>query len=327
MKSIMFKTKIFHEGKMYLLVSDVTKLMEISEKAFCKKYSDKIVEIPGCRKCIAETDFNLLISDDKELFKKMGMLEVTKVETLRSEIASIISFQPLKFMMAKEYLNMMKIKTGCKSEQQYVEKYEIAKEFDEALQRFMNSHHDNSYYKSMINYLKNKECFDLDKIRELGLDIQYLSSITSDGSMTLEVFVVGKGIFYSVLEDDEGEQWNEIHIDEMGNIKLPYFSYYSDRVEERIINLSHTEVDRDFSKYNTVENIQWCIQNLNMKGIEDYEFDVLGYHSDAIDLRIHTDLLVKMIVPDAIDTIFTDQIIDLEKLVWITDVSDMRVFA
>ena len=314
MKSIMFKTKIFHEGKMYLLVSDVTKLMEISEKAFCKKYSDKIVEIPGCRKCIAETDFNLLISDDKELFKKMGMLEVTKVETLRSEIASIISFQPLKFMMAKEYLNMMKIKTGCKSEQQYVEKYEIPKEFDEALQRFMNSHHDNSYYKSMINYLKNKECFDLDKIRELGLDIQYLSSITSDGSMTLEVFVVGKGIFYSVLEDDEGEQWNEIHIDEMGNIKLPYFSYYSDRVEERIINLSHTEVDRDFSRYNTVENIQWCIQNLNMKGIEDYEFDVLGYHSDAIDLRIHTDLLVKMIVPDAIDTIFTDQIIDLAKI-------------
>ena len=89
MKSIMFKTKIFHEGKMYLLVSDVTKLMEISEKAFCKKYSDKIVEIPGCRKCIAETDFNLLISDDKELFKKMGMLEVTKVETLRSEIVDL----------------------------------------------------------------------------------------------------------------------------------------------------------------------------------------------------------------------------------------------
>lgn len=54
---------------------------------------------------------------------------------------------------------------------------------------------------------------------------------------------------------------------------------------------------------------------------------MLGYHSDSIDLRIHTDLLVKMIVPDAIDTIFTDQIIDLEKLVWITDVSDMRVFA
>lgn len=80
MKSIMFKTKIFHEVKMYLLVSDVTKMMEISEKAFCKKYSDKIVEIPGCRKCIAETDFNLLISDDKELFKKMGMLELTKVE-------------------------------------------------------------------------------------------------------------------------------------------------------------------------------------------------------------------------------------------------------
>ena len=161
MKSIMFKTKIFHEVKMYLLVSDVTKMMEISEKAFCKKYSDKIVEIPGCRKCIAETDFNLLISDDKELFKKMGMLEVTKVETLRSEITSIISFQPLKFMMAKEYLNMMKIKTGCKSEQQYVEKYEIPKEFDEALQRFMNSHHDNSYYKSMIatvykgNIIKN----------------------------------------------------------------------------------------------------------------------------------------------------------------------------
>lgn len=327
MESIMFKTKIFHEGKMYLLASDVTQLMEISEKSFCEKYSDKIVEIHSYGKCIAETDFNLLISNDKELFKKVGMLEVTKIETLRSEIASIISFQPLKFMMAKEYLNMMKIKTGCKSEQEYVEKYEIPKEFDEALQRFMNSHYDKSYYKSMINYLKNKDQFDLDKIRGLGLDIQYLSSITSDGSMTLEAFVVGKGIFYSVIDDDEGEQWNEIYIDEMGNIKLPYRSYYIDRVEEHIINISHTEVDRDFSKYNTIENIQWCIQNLNMKGIEDYEFDVLGYHSDAIDLRIHTDLLVKMIVPDAVDTIFTDQIIDMEKLVWITDVSDMKVFA
>lgn len=327
MKNIMFKTKVFHEGKVYLLVSDVAKMMEISEKVFCKKYSDKIVEITGCRKCIAETEFNLVISDDKELFKKVGMLEVTRVETLRNEIASIISFQPLKFMMAKEYLNMMKVKTGCKSEQEYVEKYEIPKEFDEALQRFMNSHHDNRYYRSMINYLKDKERFDLDKIRELGLDIQYLSSITSDGSITLEVFVVGKGIFYSVLEDDEGEQWNEIHIDEAGNIMLPYFSYYSDRVEERIIYLSHTEVDRDFSKYNTIENIQWCIQNLNVKRIGDYEFNVLGYHSDAIDLRIHTDLLVKMIVPDAVDTIFTDRIIDLEELVWITDVSDMKVFA
>ena len=54
MKNIMFKAKIFHEGKVYLLGSDVTKMMEISEKAFYKKYSDKIVEIPGCRKCIAD---------------------------------------------------------------------------------------------------------------------------------------------------------------------------------------------------------------------------------------------------------------------------------
>lgn len=36
----------------------------------------------------------------------------------------------------------------------------------------------------------------------------------------------------SVFEDDEDEQWNEIYIDEIGNIKLPYVSYYSDRVEE-----------------------------------------------------------------------------------------------
>ena len=77
----------------------------------------------------------------------------------------------------------MKIKTGCKSEQQYVEKYEIPKEFDEALQRFMNSHHDNSYYKSMINYLKNKECFDLDKIRESVFVIDNIRWIHDFGSI------------------------------------------------------------------------------------------------------------------------------------------------
>ena len=37
MKSIMFKTKIFHEVKMYLLVSDVTKMMEISEKSILQE--------------------------------------------------------------------------------------------------------------------------------------------------------------------------------------------------------------------------------------------------------------------------------------------------
>ena len=66
----------------------------------------------------------------KNFSRKWVVRSNKRFETLRSEIASIISFQPLKFMMAKEYLNMMKIKTGCKSEQQYVEKYEIPKEFE-----------------------------------------------------------------------------------------------------------------------------------------------------------------------------------------------------
>ncbi len=327
MKRIIFKTEIFHEEKMYLLISSVAKVMEISEEMFLSKYSDKVRNIPGCGLCITETDYNLIITSDKELFKRVGMIEVTKVEMLRNQIESILSFQPLKLFMAKDYLEMMKMKTGCKSEKEYVEKYELPRELDEALQRFIKCNHSNYSYESMINYIRDKERFDLDKIRALGLDVQYLTSIESNGSMMLQVFVVGKGIFYSVHDDDEGELWNEIYLDEKGNIKLTYFTYYSDKIQERIIELSRTEVDRDFSKYNTIENIQWCIQNLDVKGIEDYEFDVLGYHSDAIEIGIHADLLVKMVVPNAVDTIYTDQVLDVENKVWVTDVSDSAVFA
>ncbi len=325
MESTIFKTKIFHEDKMYLLISSVAKVMEISEELFCEKYADKIRNIPSCGLCIAETDYNLIVTSDKNLFARVGMLEVTKVETLRNEIKSILSFQPLKLFMAKDYLEMMKKKTGCKSEQEYVEKYELPEELNRALKRFIKINRDNSYYKSMIDYIRDKERFDIDKIRRLGLDVQYLTSIESNGAMTLQVFVVGKGIFYAVHDDEEGEQWREIYLDETGNIKLPYFIYYPDKLQERVIELSSTEVDRDFSKYNTIENIQWCIQNLDVKGIEDYEFDVLGYHSATIEIRIHADLLVKMVAPNAVDTIYIDQVLDMENKVWVTDVSSIEV--
>ena len=261
-KPVEFKTKLFHEGKVYLQLLDVVKALGYKRADFINEYSQLVEKISGIQ-CIKETDYNNLLSKNEKALSVQGQIEVTKIETLRSNINSIMSFQPLKVAFARNYLQMMAARTGCKSAEDYILKHELPKEKRKEIESLIRQNATSKkYYQEMIDYLNDKESFDIEKVRSFGLELQYLTSIKSDGRLNLDVFVVGQGVFHRVTNLGDYELWNDMYLDDKGHLILPSYNY--DYHEEQLIDLSVSDIDRDFSKYNPVENMIWCIKNLDV---------------------------------------------------------------
>lgn len=179
----------------------------------------------------------------------------------------------------------------------------------------------------MVDYLfHGTGDFDIEKIRSFGLDVQVLTSIQCDGKIDLEAFVVGKGVFHRVTDLGDYELWDELYIDDNEDLILPYCDYDAINPEGRNINISKSGIDRDFGEHNVVENIIWCIENLQVTD-EDYEYDVIGCDLDTIQFSVPIELLIKMIRPDAVSTVYVDKIVDFEYEGYLTDVRDMSVYS
>lgn len=327
-KTVDFETKIFHKGCVYLKVSDVAKALNYhKQQDFINEYPQLIKKISGIQ-CINEFDYNNLLSTNNEALFRQGQIEITKVETLRSEINSMINIKSLELACscANNYLNIMAANTGCKSSEEYILTHEIPEEKKKILQKLTRTNeHRNRSYHDRVEYLHDKEQFDMDIIRYHGLDVQFLTSIESNGDMKLEAFVVGKGVFYNVTDYGDYALWNALHNNKEGDVILPWYNYNSNNT--RMINLSRNNIDRNFSKYNIVENILWCIENLDVKALEDYEYSVFEYKDDTIDFCISLELLAKMIRPDAVDIVYVDGIIDAETDLYLTEFEKDKVFA
>ena len=104
-KPVEFKTKLFHEGKVYLQLSDVVKALGYKRADFISEYSQLIEKISNIS-CIKETDYNNLLVENEKALSQQGQIEITKIETLRSNINSIMSFQPLKVALMRDYLKL-----------------------------------------------------------------------------------------------------------------------------------------------------------------------------------------------------------------------------
>ena len=327
-KIIKFNTKVIHNNNVYLKVSDVAKVFNMKVTIFRQVHSNIIEKIPSCGDCILETEFNKLLSEDSSAMEKQGQLEITKIESLRTKTDSVISFQSLKMLIGRSMLQQLADMKGCKSIEEYITTYELPKEMNEALKKFIQMSESNTDYTEMVDYTFHKtEKFDIEKIRSFGLDVQVLTSIKSANNMDLDVFVVGKGIFYRITNYGDYEQWDNLYTDNNGNLILPFCDYDSKSSEEIEINLSQSEIDRDFREYNVIENIIWCIENLQVTEIEDYEYDVIGCDLDTIQFSVPIELLIKMIRPDAVSTVYIDKIVDFEHEGYLTDIKDMNVFA
>jgi hypothetical protein len=326
-KEIKFKTKIFYENKIYLTLSDVSKALNYPTKqSFIDAHNDIITKIKGIGECIPEIDYNsLLVKDDKALLKQKH-IDITKVDTLRSKIEMVTSMYPLKLAFGKGYFDLMAKKHGCMSIEEYILKYDLPEEEQKCLKEIQEHRKSNTYYKEEVNALYDKTKLDIDKLRQCGLDVQVMTQITSNGRMKLISYIVGVGVFIEFSSYDYHE-WGNIGIDEKGDILVPYFNY-DDHPEdgEQIINLTNADIDRDFRKYSIMENLAWCIENLEVESLEDYEHEVFGYHSDTVDFELNIELLVKMVKTDSSNTVYVDGIVACEEDVYITDFDGQKVF-
>ena len=325
-KEIKFTTKIFHDNKVYLKLSDVVKALNYPTKqSFVDAHKDIITRIKGIGDCIPETDYNsLLVKDDNALLKQKH-IEITKADTLRSKIEMVTSMYPLKLAFGKGYFDLMAKKHGCISVKEYILKYDLPQEEQKCLKEIQEHRESNTYYKEEVNALYDKSKLDIDKLRQCGLDMQVMTQIQYGGHMNLISYVVGVGVFIEFSSYDYHE-WENIGIDEKGDILVPYFNY-DDHPEdgEQIINLSNADIDRDFRKYSIAENLAWCIENLKVDSLEDYEYDIFHYRSDTVDFEVGIELLVKMIKPDSSDSVFVDGIVEFEEDVYITDFDGQKV--
>lgn len=325
-KEIKFTTKIFHNNKVYLKLSDVTKALNYKTKqSFVDVHEDMITNIKGIGDCILETDYNSLLVKDDNALSTQGHIEITKIETLRSKIDMVTGMYPLKFAFGKGYFDLMAKRHGCMSVEEYILKYDLPQEEQKCLKEIQEHRESNTYYKEEIAALYDKSKLDIDKLRQCGLDMQVMTQVTGDGHMNLISYIVGKGVFLE-FSFYEYHEWDKISIDEKGNILVPYFNFDDPEEEEHLINLSDVGIDRDFRNYGIVENLAWCIENLKVESLEDYEYDVFHYRSDTIDFEIGIGLLVKMIKPDSSDTVFVDGIVEFEEGVYITDFNGQKVF-
>ncbi|MBQ2886427.1 MAG: hypothetical protein IJE43_22135 [Alphaproteobacteria bacterium] len=325
-KTVKFQTKLIHDNKVYLKLSDVTKALGYSKQQdFINEYPSFIEKISGIH-CIRETNYNNLLSKNETALKQQGQIEVSKIETLRSNIDSVMSFQPLKVALARDFLQMMASRNRCTVEE-YILLHELPKEKQKALQELIqNNETSKKYYQNMIDYLNDKKRFDIDKIKNCGLDIQFLTSVQCDGRINLEAYVVGKGVFCSVSDLGDYSSWIDLYVNDDGDVILPWSDYDSSNPEERMINLSQIDIDRDFSKYNVVENMLWCIENLKVDVLEDYEYEIFGYHDEPINFSMPIELLVKIMKPESVSTIYIDKIIDVETGRYLTKFDEKKVF-
>lgn len=327
-KTVKFSTKIIQDNIVYLPLSDAVKALGYKQKDFINsKYRTLIAAVYGLM-CIKESDYNKLLIENESALQKQRQIEVTRIETLRSKVDSVMSFQGLKMLLAGNFLQMMADKTGCASKEEYLVTHEIPKEKRKALQELLQDVKSNSNYLNMVEYLHDKEKFDIDKIRSFGLDVQYLVSIDCMGRVDVDTYVIGHGIFCHLTDLGDYAAWDEMYIDENGDKILPFYNNDSKNPKDReqLINLSKPDVDHDFRENNVVENMIWCIQNLKVEALEDYEFAVFSYFDGVIDFQMSIELLAKIIKPDAVSTIFTDKLIDLETGQYITDFDKEKVF-
>lgn len=326
-KEIKFKTKIFHDKKVYLALADVSKALNYSTKqSFVDAHSDTITRIKGIGDCVLETDYNSLLVKDNKALSKQKHIEVTKVDTLRSKIEMVTSMYPLKLAFGKGYFDLMAKKHSCMSVEEYILKYDLPEEEQKCLKEIQENRESNTYYKEEVAALYDKSKLDIDKLRQCGLDVQVMTQITSNGHMKLISYIVGGGVFIEFSSYDYHE-WDKICIDEKGNVLVPYFNYDDNPEEgEQMINLSDVNIDRDFRKYGITENLAWCIEHLTVESLEDYEYEVFGYRGNTINFEIGIELLVKMIKPDASNTVYVDGMVEFEEEVYITDIDGQKVF-
>ena len=287
----LFKTRFFYENKTYLLVSDAAMALGYKSTAdFVGKYSELIVSIEQMPKLISETDFNWLLSNDAVSMEKLKHLEITQIDTLRLKTETHKSLYPLKVMFASEMFKRKALYAGLSTVEEYIEKVDYPSEICEMIKEMQKEKDVIRAYKEQILRLKDSKLIDFRLLDKLGLEIQNYTRI-KEGRAYLESFIVGKGIFYMIYLEGDGDYTN-LMVDN-GELFLSEYDFTEDRFVQRKIGRDSSE--RDYRKFGVIENIIYVLMN---KRIDDAGVDLLECSEAGVKMYISQSEVIKLFNPN-----------------------------
>lgn len=287
----LFKTRIFYENKTYLLVSDAAMALGYKSTAdFVGKYSELIVSIEQMPKLISETDFNWLLSNDAVSMEKLKHLEITQIDTLRLKTETHKSLYPLKVMFASEMFKRKALYAGLSTVEEYIEKVDYPSKICEMIKEMQKEKDVIRAYKEQILRLKDSKLIDFRLLDKLGLEIQNYTRI-KEGRAYLESFIVGKGIFYMIYLEGDGDYTN-LMVDN-GELFLSEYDFTEDRFVQRKIGRDSSE--RDYRKFGVIENIIYVLMN---KRIDDAGVDLLECSEAGVKMYISQSEVIKLFNPN-----------------------------
>lgn len=287
----LFETRIFYENKTYLLVSDAAMALGYKSTAdFVGKYSELIVSIEQMPKLISETDFNWLLSNDAVSMEKLKHLEITQIDTLRLKTETHKSLYPLKVMFASEMFKRKALYAGLSTVEEYIEKVDYPSEICEMIKEMQKEKDVIRAYKEQILRLKDSKLIDFRLLDKLGLEIQNYTRI-KEGRAYLESFIVGKGIFYMIYLEGDGDYTN-LMVDN-GELFLSEYDFTEDRFVQRKKGRDSSE--RDYRKFGVIENIIYVLMN---KRIDDAGVDLLECSEAGVKMYISQSEVIKLFNPN-----------------------------
>ena len=163
---------------------------------------------------------------------------------------------------------------------------EYAKIIREEEQKIELTEFSSKYYRESVKFLSTPELFDIDKLHEVGLDVQCFTEINEKGSIGLSVFIVGKGMFYTLYIDETyPEDWTGVRFENGA-----YVVCTTDDFETKELRIVPNG-DRDFRQYNVFENLKWCLQNCSLNS--EWQ-DELNCCDGGINFNVNLTLLAKL---------------------------------
>lgn len=257
---------------------------------FVGKYSELIVSIEQMPKLISETDFNWLLSNDAVSMEKLKHLEITQIDTLRLKTETHKSLYPLKVMFASEMFKRKALYAGLSTVEEYIEKVDYPSEICEMIKEMQKEKDVIRAYKEQILRLKDSKLIDFRLLDKLGLEIQNYTRI-KEGRAYLESFIVGKGIFYMIYLEGDGDYTN-LMVDN-GELFLSEYDFTEDRFVQRKIGRDSSE--RDYRKFGVIENIIYVLMN---KRIDDAGVDLLECSEAGVKMYISQSEVIKLFNPN-----------------------------
>lgn len=135
----LFKTRIIIGDKVYLLAKDVRKVFGCkSIEQLQIEHSDIVKHFGNLPALVLESDFNAILISDKDAMKSLKHIEMTRVETLRSNTEAIKSIYPLKLIVAGKMFEDEAKNAGFQSISEYIEEVDLVKEIENEKEKLVS---------------------------------------------------------------------------------------------------------------------------------------------------------------------------------------------